>query len=238
MDIYTIKENNLIFKYYSKLFDKKYLILKFISIISFTIILGLVLFEKSTLNEVVFYGDIDTFLQTVLYKGNITFDMIIPLCAALTLIFSLYKDYNNNAYEIMMFLDASKYINNLVKRFIFYTSLWCIISILFTFIAYINFSKIISIQLLLLKYIPPILLFSALTFTLLVYSKNVTFSSSIVFTLFAYELFSGGRFSRKFAVYFDVFYINTLELIYINRISMIILSSIILAIGISKTKKL
>ncbi len=166
-------------------------------------------------------------------------DGIYPIIVGLSISLVYYNDYKDNIYELLTFYNKGNYNKNIFSRWIFYTLLFLIIDLLSILLSYYrNIVSLESIFILLFRFTIPLLFISSICLFTIVFFKNTLLPMGIIVVYLAVDIFSYGRMMKILTLIMDSLYIENISYFISNRIIILILSLILIALSMKKSTRL
>lgn len=166
-------------------------------------------------------------------------DGIYPIIVGLSISLVYYNDYKDNIYELLTFYNQGNYNKNIFSRWIFYTLLFLIIDLLSILLSYYrNIVSLESIFILLFRFTIPLLFISSICLFTIVFFKNTLLPMGIIVVYLAVDIFSYGRMMKILTLIMDSLYIENISYFISNRIIILILSLILIALSMKKSTRL
>lgn len=166
-------------------------------------------------------------------------DGIYPIIVGLSISLVYYNDYKDNIYELLTFYNQGNYNKNIFSRWIFYTLLFLIIDLLSILLSYYrNIVSLESIFILLFRFTIPLLFISSICLFTIVFFKNTLLPMGIIVVYLAVDIFSYGRMMKILTLIMDSLYIENISYFISNRIIILTLSLILIALSMKKSTRL
>lgn len=169
------------------------------------------------------------------------FDYTIPLAAALMICYTFFEDYKNKRYELLAFYSHAKFNYIMLYRWFFFVSLFCAGSFVSGLFYYRSVSFIdLTNVLLSIRYIPNILFLCAFVLFITVFTKNSYASLLMMLTYFVIDMLSSARVFKFLSMGTNAnnwYYSSSPEYYFINRISLVVLSIILVYVACKRSTR-
>lgn len=150
-------------------------------------------------------------------------ELFIPYLISILFISSIYKIYEENIYEMSVYLNTSYFNMDMLKNYIYYISLsflFYLISILILYSDDISTLKIFFM--IVFRLFTPVIYLIGIGIFAMAYTKNIIISLVIISVIVATDLFSKGGMLNYFCLTVSSRHIATLEKFILARVTILI----------------
>lgn len=231
MNLEKFEIHNPILKNYFKIFDFKGKKLKI------TFLLLVILLYKSIFTPVK-----PEYLQLIKSRSivnvDIVYDYIVPLVLALTICYIFYSDYKNKEYELLTFYNKGNINYNVFYKWLIHILLYILGSFVTGIIYYRTVSFFDKINLLLsLRFIPSLVFVCSLSLFLIIYIKKINIVIYILILYCVLDYLFLGKIGYCFSMGANInnfYYKISPQFFFINRMSLLIISIVLVYIACKK----